>query len=836
MSLSPFALWAKLGAAAPAGYYPLSCHLLDTAAVASALWRRSLPAPTRRLISQMLRVDDEAAAGRWLAFLAALHDLGKATPGFQAQSPAQRHRLQRLGLSFPAAATSDHTLLGTHLLSRLLLPVLGPQADLYAADALATATAEHHGSPRSVRRCGERDLGGQAWDALRVSLLQTVAAHTHPQDQTPPPGLTSPSHALLVLLGALIRLSDWIASNPTNFRCLEEPFTLHEYLPIAADRADKAVAGMNWTDDNTDVNDFAELFGLQPNAMQRIVNIAAGELREPALIILEAPTGVGKTEAALHLAHRFQQNGQTQGYYLALPTQGTATALQQRLQRYEHQEVQLIHGQADPKSAGGLTVSAGRLLAPTAVGTIDQSLLAVAHDRQAWVRLLGLANKTIILNEVHAYDAYTCTLLQRLLEWLAALNCSVIILTATLPQQQREALVQAWTRRAQPLPLSTYPRVTVSTANRLQVYSLPVEQRRRITIRHRPAENDRLAEDLTQALREGGCAACVCNTVSGAQELYQRLREPLREAGIPLSLLHARFPARERRAREQEVLAAFGPGGDRRPYQAVLVATQVVEQSLDVDFDLLISEHAPVDVLLQRLGRLHRHRRPRPATMAEPQMWLLHPPATSGNPFGSAAKVYDEYVLLQSWLQLRDRDSLDLPGETERLIEAVYGQTVPTEQGERLANARQEFLLATERQNWHGMQTALPAPDSPQSFPQACCDHRRVPVRWQDLRQTRIVCLGETRRTGIADADVLNLAEPPAHVLDELLEHAVSLTGEGVCQVAEGLPRPEWWRENPRLRDVSPVCVDAEGCSGTLGLRLDPDLGLLVEDSGAGPA
>jgi len=159
-----------------------------------------------------------------------------------------------------------------------------------------------------------------------------------------------------------------------------------------------------------------------------------------------------------------------------------------------------------------------------------------------------------------------------------------------------------------------------------------------------------LAEMLRQSLANGGCAAVIRNTVGLAQETYLRLRDALNHNGITVELFHARFPFGRRMDIETAVLRRFGKeSGPVERDMRVLVATQVVEQSLDLDFDVMISDVAPVDLVLQRAGRLHRHARGlRPEGVTEPLVWLIEPDVKEGLPdFGVSGVVYSPHVLFR---------------------------------------------------------------------------------------------------------------------------------------------------------------------------------------------
>ena len=327
------------------------------------------------------------------------------------------------------------------------------------------------------------------------------------------------------------------------------------------------------------------------------------------------------------------------------------------------------------------------LLSPFGVGTIDQALLAVLQTKHVFVRLFGLAHKTVIIDEVHAYDAYMTTLLERLLEWLAALGSPVVLLSATLPRSRRNGLLAAYLRglgdQSEEIRSdASYPRISWVSGN-----SGPSARTVRVSPRGTkevsmewtggsvPAHDGSsfpLGERLREALAQGGCAAVICNTVRRAQEIYRALKPYFpgtAEDGKPeLDLLHAQYLFQDRDKREKRSLARFGSRVRTRsgPNKAVLVATQVIEQSLDLDFDLMVSDMAPVDLLLQRAGRLHRHERRRPHGLGQPRLLVCQPEMDGGVPRfepGTAA-VYDSHILLRTWLTLRDRATVRTAQET----------------------------------------------------------------------------------------------------------------------------------------------------------------------------
>jgi CRISPR-associated endonuclease/helicase Cas3 len=335
---------------------------------------------------------------------------------------------------------------------------------------------------------------------------------------------------------------------------------------------------------------------------------------------------------------------------------------------------------------------------------VDQALLSVLQTRHFFVRLFGLAGKTVIIDEVHAYEAYMTTLLERLLEWLAALGSPVVLISATLPAQRREGLVRAYAKGLgltllPSLSQQDYPRITWVTPSNHGAQSITQapESSCELKLSWIPDDPSDLASRLKGALANGGCAAVICNTVRRAQEVYQVLKplfpDVADDGGPELDLFHSQFLYQDREEREKRALSRFGKPDSKvvladgqevtvqRPTKAILIATQVIEQSLDLDFDLMVTDIALIDLLLQRAGRLHRHQRQRPEGLEAAQLWVRQPNLVDDVPqFDSgSAHVYEPNLLLRTWLALQKRTdqgkgivTLQLPDDIDALIQQVY--------------------------------------------------------------------------------------------------------------------------------------------------------------------
>jgi CRISPR-associated endonuclease/helicase Cas3 len=446
---------------------------------------------------------------------------------------------------------------------------------------------------------------------------------------------------------------------------------------------------------------FAEVFDsvhlkMSPREPQ---SLFIDQVQGAGVYILEAQMGMGKTEAALYAAYKLLAEEKATGIYFALPTQLTSNKIYDRFNYFLEQIVSdetpkrglLLHSNAwlldtemgEEGRPGGSWFNQSKrgLLAPFAVGTIDQALMAVMNVKHGFVRAFGLAGKVVILDEVHSYDLYTGTILNELVAFLRQINCTVIILSATLSQSRREALLQ------QSATSSDYPLITaMSAAEECSLVEVGVPASDGAPIMLNSSNQDDLAlEEALKRAEQGQQVLWIENTVADAQQRYLVLASRAVQIGCEVGLLHSRFIPQHRAINEDRWVSLYGKAGwkDRGSCGRILVGTQVLEQSLDIDADFLVSRFAPTDMLLQRLGRLWRHTEtPRNAT-AQTECWILVPSLEQAleNPrsaFGSSAIVYEPYVLcrsLEAWQELK---SIRLPSDIRPLIDQTYADRAET--------------------------------------------------------------------------------------------------------------------------------------------------------------
>ena len=747
MSPSPLRFWGKARPTRPGpAWHPVVYHSLDVAACALAL----LESGTSRPPSPW----DQVALRPALAALVALHDLGKFSRPFQAKAEAH-WPAEALGVFAGALPDPGHDSVGYALLRGELADVLDPVLQLWPARgrrSLLRALCGHHGRPPLDELSFIDELACPPCRTAARAFACEVAAVLGPPP-LPVPGKRGPT--LEWWLAGFTVLADWIGSAEAWFGYCEPTLSMAEYWQaVALPRARHAVrkAGL-CPAASRPVVELRDLVGADVPASPVQALAASLDLgaHGPALVLVEDQTGSGKTEAALLLAHRLLASGRADGAFVALPTMATANAMYDRLAaayrhlfadgaepslvlahgnrvRHDRFQASILQEAADPgampvRDAVDETASAQcaawiaddrrqTFLAQVGVGTIDQALLAVLPSRHAPLRLHGLHRRVLIVDEAHAYDAYMREELLRLVQFQSGLGGSTIILSATLPQKTRRELAAAYTQgadAAQQTPVrACYPLITVVRLEGLD--ELPCAGRdglaRRIAVQRLESPDAALAR-IRDAAKAGQAVAWIRNAVDDALEAH----EALAAQGVIATLFHARFAMGHRQEIEQRVVARYGKRGKDRA--GVVVSTQVLEQSLDIDFDLIVTDLAPIDLLIQRAGRLWRHARPlRPADL--PRLLVLAPDPVDdpgahwlGTMLRRTGFVYPNHALLwRTACVLFETGAIEAPGDVRRLVEAVYASVenapVGLQRNAQEAEGKNSAHVSLARQNLLG--------------------------------------------------------------------------------------------------------------------------------------
>lgn len=722
-------IWAK----SDAGGRPHSLigHLLDTAAVAEIIWDEFMAPITRRLL-------DDACDGHGretYVLICGLHDIGKATPEFQRKCPELAESLSEyLPIKLSSAGPDKewhHTRSGSLFLEHLLDDRF-PESIGSREPWLEAIVLGHHGRVTEIpHRRPRRQHDEAQWVPVQEAFAERLASETG----VPLSALITsapPSQSLQLEFAGYVVMADWIASS-SEFPGIGLG---EESMAEARRRARHAWEHLGFSsswrsEDLTDsIAAFPDQFGFVPRPLQQLAAQAAQSIPEPGLTIIEAPMGEGKTEAgefaAEILARRFGCNG----FVFAMPTQGTTDSMFQRVLQWNQQvepdvPVTLLHGKAMlnetwfdmlhqdsdelsdiygdgeddpyglPQDAGRRPVGApaawllGRhrqLLSPLVVGTVDQILRAAVRSRFVMLRHAGLAGKVIIIDEVHSYDVYMSVFLHELLHWCAGAHIPVVLMSATLPPDLRSELLASYTGKAdQWAPSEQYPIITSALADGTtsRVSCMPYRKDMQVSIEvldtDDPADVSPIVNAVDDATSEGGCALVIMNTVKRAQTTYRQLKA----RGIPAVILHGRLTTSTRADRTADVVSLLGADrhiGSGRPDRLIVVATQIAEQSFDVDADIMFTDVAPVDLMLQRVGRLHRHTRPqddRPGKLRAPRMVVtgLRIDTDQEPEWPKAFEyVYTRWTLLAAAHELRRRmTSWLIPSGIPRLVESAYG-------------------------------------------------------------------------------------------------------------------------------------------------------------------
>ena len=661
-------------------------HCLNVGCVAEALIAR-LPACVRELLPP------------GASTLAAMHDIGKITVGFQVKCPqwiaenglteiANRQRWATDG-------EGDHAKVSQFFLQHVM--------KASGANLWAVAAGVHHGRIFGTRLT-RQDIWCVAeqeeWENhARTELLEQLSGIFGPLPDQPP--LKDRSN--LWLLAGLISVADWIGSN-------ESFFSASHGMPLDESRAaaHQALKRLYWGGSHFVDGSFGNLFdGYAPKPLQSELH---RHCVAPGLFIVEGPMGCGKTEAALWAAHSLIAAGVNDGIYFALPTQVTSNRIHQRVGRFlvsalddpanfrlahsvswlEEGQTVLLHpaNRNDPEAESHVhqgrswfASSKHALLAHYGVGTVDQALQGVVAVKHFFVRRFGLAGKVVILDEVHSYDVYTGTLITQLIRELLALRCSVIVLSATLTHARRHELIAAACCNSSAAGSPAYPLITIARPG-AAVIETPVEAATSRTIQLKTgsfSESEILSECIGRA-EAGQHVLYIRNTVAEAQLTCRALLSEVRSDRVKVGILHSRFPFFRRQELENDWLQRLGKTRPDDAQGSILVATQVVEQSVDIDLDFIVSDLAPTDMLLQRMGRLWRHERQGRLATA-PEFWINLPEFRDDaserdlkKAAGKSGRVYAPYVLLRTAQVFKGRTMIDLPGQIREVLESTYAE------------------------------------------------------------------------------------------------------------------------------------------------------------------
>ena len=658
---SMYKYWSKAEEPIETAHHLFPYHCLDVAAVANQWWKQS-PAIRRSFTQETGQTEKQTHA--WVMFFIALHDFGKLDIRFQMKVP--KLAKGNYGSELPKNSESKNYYHGeqgyTWLVQESASYFEGidcePQRWLQNWFA---STAGHHGQiptntepnrPAFVPEyIIEQDrIAREEWirDLAKLFLHPAGLKFEDIPTEKPP-----------VLLAGFCSVCDWLGSNKQYFGFQNASQKIQSLNDYFIDRENEAHQVLQDFGLLTEIKTNGGMNAIYPKYTPRNIQVLIDDLAvQQSLIIIEADTGSGKTEAALAYASRLLAQGLADGITFALPTQATANAMLERLENVANkifnggQNVILAHGKRDfndrfknlieqskrtVNAQGGIEagvqcsewLSSSRkraFLGQIAVTTVDQVMLAAIKSLQHYfVRSFGIGKSVLIIDEIHAYDAYMYGILEAVIKQQKQAGGSVILLSATLPAYQKQSLCKAWDVRTV-IEETAYPLILQAVDDKVKSFTLTddeADQGKRVEIEL--WQNDDYCitteqlERIVQTAEKGAKIGIVCNLVDDAQRYAKSLSKMTKS--VPVDIFHSRYRYCDRMDKEKAVLDQYGKKDDVQdsPNKGrILVGTQVIEQSLDIDFDWLISFICPIDLLFQRMGRLHRHPKKRPEMNKKP--------------------------------------------------------------------------------------------------------------------------------------------------------------------------------------------------------------------------
>ncbi len=626
-------------------------------------------------------------------------------------------------LDLALAKKSPHAIAGEAILEELGVP-----------ETVAAIVGGHHGKPASKKpRRQIKDFTANYWQKDHDVTLQKpwqdvqkellnyglrLAGYETVRD------IPEVSQPVAVILEGLLIMADWLASSEyldsTNQTPLFPLIRLDQSwrdIDLTA-RFEQAITNWNFGGEwdpqpVTDADPYKARWGFEARPVQAAITKAVGQTVDPGMVIIEAPMGLGKTESALISAEQLAAVTGSDGVFIGLPSQATANAMFERVTTWldllaesqgENFSEMLAHSKSQynqtyqnlpngdniyetddkPGAVAVNTWFSGKksILTKFVTGTIDNLLLMGLKQKHLFLRHLGFGNKVVIIDEAHAYDVFMSDYLYKAINWLGAYHVPVVILSATLPKDKRNRLLTAYLKgkygrkykkeiKAETgwRETEAYPLLSIldgSEIKQISQFSGHTDQDPvTLKVQRLNVDDEELIKAVTAKISAGGIAGMIVNTVKRAQSLAK-----LVPADIKLMILHSAFLAPDRSIQETELQKLIGKNG-KRPERLIVIGTQVLEQSLDIDFDVLYTDIAPMDLILQRAGRLHRHNISRPQALKQPQLFItgINGPGDYGD---ANEAIYEKYLLLKTDHYLKD--TIRIPSDISMLVQEVYDQ------------------------------------------------------------------------------------------------------------------------------------------------------------------
>ncbi|MFC6164803.1 CRISPR-associated helicase Cas3' [Lactiplantibacillus dongliensis] len=750
-------LWAKKRSEDGFQYWlPLITHLIDAEKTIDWLFTDWLCEGDRQILRGSL---SEERTQRLIRFVAFIHDIGKATPAFQLNRSRDgddlldsqvKSRLYYSGLikemesRLASPSKSPHALAGEAIVEHFGIP-----------ESVGAVIGGHHGKPADEAPSEQIDnytanyylsdnneVIQRPWKLVQSELFEygLVSAGFKTVSEVP-----SIQKSQAIILEGLLIMTDWLVSseylggNPDIplFPLIKTNQTYKDIKDKAQIRFELAKGtwniGENWIPQKIiGGTPYEDRWQFKARPVQEVMTNSIGEISDPGIAIIEAPMGIGKTEIALVAAEQLAQVSGRDGFFIGLPTQATTNAMFDRVEKWQkhwvgkHQlgrmNISLTHSRNQfnenymklPRATNMYTdeedknsslfvndwfIGKKSILSKFVVGTIDSLLLMGLKQKHLFLKHLGFSGKVVIIDEVHAYDAFMSQYLYKVVSWLGVYHVPIVILSATLPKGKRCALMTAYLNGkygeecAEQITApkdwqknQAYPLLSILDGKQIkQIEDFPSQAEQKpvkVQVHRLNTPDDELIPMIIDQIKDGGVAGIIVNTVKRAQMLAAMV-----PADIKLMVLHSAFLATDRAIKADHLMAAIGSQGGKRPDKMIVIGTQVLEQSLDIDFDILYTDIAPMDLILQRMGRLHRHQIIRPDKLRTPHLFIMG--IQNCNKYGDGNEsVYDKYLLMKTDHFMKS--TITLPDDISPLVQKVYDRETDYEVTD-IIKARKKF-------------------------------------------------------------------------------------------------------------------------------------------------
>ena len=682
-------------------------HCIDVGLACKVLMEKVYNKNLVPLIAKKLGADIKDIV-ECLSFFASLHDIGKLHLYFQINFDNAIDNLVKQGIISEDDAYNyrtkrkDYRIRHEVVSRKVLWEEFKPFRKNKVFKSLCYAVSSHH---EKDNRVNDRNIGKDN-DAFFAECQNKLLVDLHtvfPFDMEKLNSFnTSELDTVCTAFLSLLFWSDWIMSSDyfSNsdidfFNSCVENGEVNKYIEKrSADIYTVLKENLNIiVDKHIDLSTYSKIFNVDNPTLRPVQKRVEDICKDKKFkfMLIEAPMGEGKTETALFAAGQMMQAYNKDGIYFALPTGATSDMLYERFKKIcmaqDISELNLLHstsflseklfnstvdyGLGKGDIAHLLSSTRTGLLVSNAVGTVDQAMMAVLKSKFAGIRLLGLVNKVLIIDEIHGYDAFMSGPIYTLLSWCNALGIPVVLLSATLPNKARKNLIKAYTGKDIILSKNSYPLITAITSNE-EVCEYSVDSTfMKKEIHFKPirlrADRKNLREAVLEESKKGKNIAIICNTIGEAMMVKLLLGNIV---GYDIELLHSSFKVRDRKDKESYVTKVLGKDVSKRKQNLIVIGTQVLEQSLDIDFDCMFTYIAPIDLLLQRIGRWHRFYIE--SRVNNPTVYVVLPEEQFKYTDSDCIKIYDEILLKWTEEYILNNPICILPQDFRKCIEYVY--------------------------------------------------------------------------------------------------------------------------------------------------------------------